>query len=75
MPAIDFPNSPTTNQLFNSGGKSWIYDGSAWTLVTSSMILAEVVIEPSTTTLDGGRPNTIQFYVMGPVDAGTIAEA
>jgi hypothetical protein len=30
MPAIDFPNSPTTNQEFTSGGRTWIWDGTVW---------------------------------------------
>ena len=30
--AIDFPNSPTTNQLYQSGNKTWLYDGEKWTL-------------------------------------------
>lgn len=67
--AIDFPNSPTTNQIFNSGGKSWRWDGSSWLLITSSI---EVNIEPSTTAIDGGTPSTIQFYDLGAVDAGGV---
>lgn len=27
---IDFPDSPTTNQIYSSGNRSWIYDGTAW---------------------------------------------
>lgn len=30
MPAIDFPNSPTLNQTFTSGTRSWKWNGSAW---------------------------------------------
>jgi len=67
--AIDFPNSPTTNQVFNSGGKSWRWDGSSWLLITSAI---EVNVEPSTTAIDGGTPSTIQFYALGAVDGGGV---
>ena len=30
--SIDFPNSPSLNELFSSGGNTWFWDGSAWTL-------------------------------------------
>lgn len=30
MPAIDFPNSPTVNQVFTVGGRAWIWTGSIW---------------------------------------------
>jgi len=34
MAALDFPNSPTTNQVFNSGdGRSWTWTGSTWNAV------------------------------------------
>jgi hypothetical protein len=29
---IDFPANPTTGQLFTSGGISWMWDGTKWTL-------------------------------------------
>ena len=28
--AIDFPNSPTVDDIFTVAEKSWIWDGSAW---------------------------------------------
>ncbi len=28
--AIDFPNSPTLNQIFTDSGKTWTYDGEKW---------------------------------------------
>lgn len=39
---IDFPNSPTTNQLFQSGDKTWRYDGEKW------VIYATIVVVDST---------------------------
>jgi hypothetical protein len=67
MAAIDFPNSPSTNDTFSVAGKTWIYNGVSWTLVASNYIA-----EPSTSSLDGGTPQTIQFNVMGAVDAGEV---
>lgn len=32
--AIDFPNSPTTNQTYTANGRTWIYDGQKWGLQT-----------------------------------------
>ncbi len=36
MPAIDFPNSPATNDSFTSGGKKWIFNGTTWNLITAN---------------------------------------
>lgn len=40
--AIDFPDSPTNNQIYTSGGRSWIWNGSSWvaytTTITSDLI-------------------------------------
>jgi hypothetical protein len=35
--AIDFPNSPTTGQIFTSGDKSWIWDGTVWKAYGASL--------------------------------------
>jgi hypothetical protein len=34
--AIDFPDSPATNDSFTSGGKKWIFNGTVWSLVTAN---------------------------------------
>lgn len=90
---IDFPNSPSTNDMYTAAGKTWVYNGTAWVLtsitqsnlpnnsVTTAAIangavtaakLASGATDPSTTVLTGGTPSTIQFHVMGAVDAGGI---
>jgi hypothetical protein len=34
--AINFPDSPATNDSFTSGGKKWIFDGTVWSLITAN---------------------------------------
>ena len=34
--AIDFPNSPATNALYTTAGKTWKYDGEKWVTVDTS---------------------------------------
>jgi len=36
MTAIDFPNSPTLNEVFTSGSRSWKWNGTVWQTVTTS---------------------------------------
>ena len=35
--AIDFPNSPTSGQIFTVGDKSWIWDGTVWKAYGASL--------------------------------------
>jgi len=35
--ALDFPNSPSVNQSFNAGGKTWVYNGTKWVLLGVSL--------------------------------------
>lgn len=34
--AIDFPTNPTANQVYTYNGKSWVWNGTAWDLYTST---------------------------------------
>jgi hypothetical protein len=38
MAAIDFPNSPSVNDTFTSGSQTWIWTGTAWNLVISTVV-------------------------------------
>lgn len=35
--AIDFPNSPATNDTYTVGGTTWKYDGEKWIIISSSL--------------------------------------
>ena len=35
--ALDFPNSPSVNDSFNAGGKTWVYNGTKWVLLSVSL--------------------------------------
>jgi hypothetical protein len=60
--AIDFPNSPTTNQIFTSGGKTWVYDGTVWTLRSS-------LAGPGGITSTELANNSVYYSKLGPTGA------
>ena len=35
---LDFPNSPSLNQIYTSGSNSWQWDGTVWNAISSSQI-------------------------------------
>ena len=50
MAAIDFPNSPTTDQLFTVGSVTWKWTGTVWQSVPT--------VGTMTGNLDGGKANS-----------------
>ena len=34
--AFDFPNNPTTGQVFTQGNRSWRYDGEKWVVLNEA---------------------------------------
>lgn len=53
--AINFPNSPTVNQQFTSGGTTWIWDGTKWNLYLGSNIVTTADLSSA---LSAYAPNT-----------------
>lgn len=41
--AMNFPNSPATNDTFTVGSNTWMYDGEKWLLVRESLALDDLV--------------------------------
>ena len=37
--ALSFPNSPTLNQTYTLGARSWIWNGTSWNIVTTTSIV------------------------------------
>ena len=40
--AIDFPSSPSIDDTYTYGGKTWIWNGYAWKLSTTSSVVASL---------------------------------
>jgi hypothetical protein len=34
--AMNFPDSPSVNQQFTAGGRTWVWDGTTWSALTVS---------------------------------------
>ena len=74
MAAIDFPDSPSNNDIFSSQGKSWKYDGvkGVWKTVSTTttanlQALGESVIPSANVTYDlGSSTNAFRdLYLAG----------
>lgn len=37
--AIDYPDSPTSGQTFTAAGRTWAYNGSRWTVVSTGVTI------------------------------------
>ena len=76
MPTIDFPNSPTVNQQFTSGGKIWQWSGTTWDVVRIAVPAASLTstdvsrltgatsnLQTQINTLSTNLGNTLDDYV------------
>ncbi len=42
--AIDFPNSPSLNDIYSFNGRTWQWDGVGWTLINVPRIVGIVTV-------------------------------
>jgi 2-keto-4-pentenoate hydratase len=80
--AIDFPNSPATNDTFTSGGRTWLYNGSAWTLltltqnvVTANSITSSAIVNDTIVNADINSAAAIALSKLASGTAGQIIVA
>jgi hypothetical protein len=69
--AINFPSSPTLNQVFTSGGTSWQWDGSKWNIYDGSDLVTTSYLS---TALDSYASKTSPS-ISNPTITGTAAIA
>jgi hypothetical protein len=53
MAAIDFPNSPSVNDVFDVAGKKWLYDGSSWNLIAVAVTAGVTSLNGNTGVITG----------------------
>jgi len=71
--AIDFPNSPTVGQIFTSGDKSWIWDGTVWKAYGAS--LSPTVLKVDSTNSRVGINNQSPTTALDIVGTTTVRAA
>ena len=64
--AINFPDSPATNDLFTSNGKTWEYDGTAWTIKAATTSIATESITYDKLAADAVTTVRLQMGLLQP---------
>jgi len=73
---IDFPNTPSVNDTYTVGNKTWIYDGTSWNTYNTTSFSAETL--PGTTlksTITGSSLTSVGTLSSGSVPASLITGA
>jgi hypothetical protein len=60
MSAIDFPDSPSLNDQFTVGNRTWVWNGTVWELLTSSpTVIAKTIIDAKGDLIVGTADDTV----------------
>ena len=70
--AINFPNSPTTNQEYAVGSVVWIWDGAKWVLKTNSVLHASSHAIGGSDPITGDTITTTNAYTSWTATSSTI---
>ena len=74
MAAIDFPNSPSVNDVFDVAGKKWLYDGSSWNLIAVAVTAGVTSLNGNTGVITGIATLASPTFTGTPtLPTGTIA--
>lgn len=57
MANLDFPTSPTLNEVYSANGKSWTWNGSSWVVTTSTT--GNIIFSGNTISTVGTNENLI----------------
>jgi hypothetical protein len=66
MSAIDFPNSPSVNDEFTVGNRTWTWNGTVWELLTSSpTVISKNIINAKGDLIVGTADDTVARVGVG----------
>lgn len=76
MSAIDFPDSPSTNDEFTVGNRTWVWNGTVWELLTSSpTVISKTIINAKGDLIVGTADDTIDRVGVGTDGHALVADA
>lgn len=74
MPTLNFPSNPQVGDVYNSGNRSWQYDGASWTTITNTGVKGlSNVIEVSNTAVTFS--SNIEPQANGTLNLGSLGKS
>jgi len=65
MAAIDFPNSPTTGQVYTVNGKSWRYNGTYWVVEATATAMNTTIMDAKGDLIVATAADTVNRLAVG----------
>lgn len=61
---LNFPDSPTLNEIYTSGSNSWQWDGTVWNALSSSLVGANGAVGPTGPTGPAGPGGASEAFAI-----------